>query len=131
MGNIWQFKDKYKNILGVIFKPSSKYFETFFVCENNYGKFIKIYDYEKQKNLIKPGSFIIGSDEHRSDTWAKILRDEIIPEHLINNKESVIKIHTLDDYRYKIFLIAAKNCKSFYPEIEIKQSGKEIWLINK
>ena len=131
MSNIWTFNDKYGNILGVTFSPISKYFENFFICENNYGKFIKIYDYEKQKNLIKPEAFITGSDEHRSDTWAKILRDEVIPRHLLNKNNAIIKINPINEYRHKIFLIAVNNCKKKYENINIIEANKEIWLINK
>jgi hypothetical protein len=122
--NIWRFEDKYGNILEVTIDESTKYVEIYFIVKDENGKESKLHSFNN--NLIQGNS-----DEHRSDTFAKILRDRIIPLYLINNKPSIIKIHAKDNYRHKIFLIAANICKEKYSHIEIKQSGKDIWIINK
>lgn len=128
--NQWIFQDKYGNTIGVRFNPSNKYFETFYIVRDLKGNELKIFDYQKFKDQIDPISFQGGSDEHRSDTWVKILRDEIIPRFLSNNP-SMIKIHPIDEYRFNIFWKAAEVCKEKHPHLEIQQFGKEILIINK
>jgi len=128
--NEWIFHDKYGNTIGVGFNPSNKYFETFYIVKDLKGNELKIFDYQKVKNQIDPTSFQGGSDDRRSDTWVKILRDEIIPRFLAN-KPSLIKIHPIDEYRFNIFWKAAEICKEKYPHLEIKKLGKEILIINK
>ena len=127
----WSFKDIYGNRLGISIDTNRNYINTYFIIKDKNGVDQIIYDYNKNKHLLDPTDFQGGTDEHRSDTWAKILRDEIIPEFLLNKNENIIKIHPIDEYRHKIFLKASEICKQKYPQIEIKQSGKEIWLINK
>lgn len=127
----WEFNDRFGNTLGVEFDPSSKYFESFYVVKDTSGNFVKLYDYEMNKNYIDPTSFQGGSDEHRSDTICKILLDEILPKYLLNIKPSLIKLHPLNKYRYEIFRKCAEVCKEKYPNLEIENKGKEIYLINK
>jgi hypothetical protein len=126
----WGFKDKYGNIIGVEFNPVNKYFETFYILKDLKGNDLKVFDYQKVKDQIDPTSFQGGSDDRRSDTWVKILRDEIIPKFL-SNKPSMIKIHPIDEYRFDIFWKAAEVCKEKYPHIEIKKFGKDILILNK
>ena len=59
------------------------------------------------------------------------LKDEILSKYLLNSKHSIVKLHPLNDYRYKIFMKCAEICKEKYPNVEIKPFGKEIHLINK
>lgn len=129
--NEWIFQDKYGNRIGVSYNDSHKYFESYYYMKDNKGNDVKIFDYELNKPNIERTSFQGGSDQHRSDTICKILRDEIIPKYLINKKPSIIKLHSLNDYRYKIFMKCAELCKEEYPQINIKEVGKEIYLINK
>jgi len=128
--NSWVFQDKYGNIIGVEFNPINKYFETFYIVKDLNGKDLKVFDFQKVKDQIDPTSFQGGSDDRRSDTWVKILRDEIIPKFL-STKPSMIKIHPIDEYRFNIFWKAVEVCKEKYPYLEIKQFGKEILLLNK
>ena len=128
--NSWEFQDKYGNIIGVEFNPSNKYFETFYIVKDLNGKDLKVFDFQKVKDQVDPTSFQGGSDDRRSDTWVKILRDEIIPKFL-SNRPSMIKIHPIDEYRFNIFWKAAEVCKEKYPYLEIKQFGKEILILNK
>jgi hypothetical protein len=129
--NEWEFNDKYGNILGVIYIPSSKYFESYYIMKDIDGNKVKVFDYDTNKDYLDPTSFQGGSDEHRSDTICKILLDEVLPKYLLNSKSSIIKLHPLNDYRYKIFMKCAEVCKEKHPNIEIKPLGKEIHLINK
>jgi hypothetical protein len=128
--NSWEFQDKYGNIIGVEFNPSNKYFETFYIVKDLNGKDLKVFDFQKVKDQVDPTSFQGGSDDRRSDTWVKILRDEIIPKFL-SDKPSMIKIHPIDEYRFNIFWKAAEVCKEKHPYLEIKQFGKEILILNK
>ena len=128
--NSWLFNDKYGNIIGVEFNSINRYFETFYIVRDLQGNELKVFDYQKVKDQLDPTSFQGGSDDRRSDTWVKILRDEIIPRFL-NNKPSMIKIHPIDEYRFNIFWKAAEVCKEKYPYLEIKQFGKEILILNK
>lgn len=129
--NTWEFNDKYGNILGVEFNPSLKYVDSYYKMKDLEGNEINVFDYESNKHKIDPLSFQGGTDQHRSDTICKIIRDEIAPLHLIKKKSSIIKFHPLNEYRYKIFLKCAEICKEEYPELEIKEYGKEIILVNK
>ena len=129
--NEWRFKDIYGNRLGISIDRSRRYINTYFIIKDKNGIDQIIYDYNKSKHLLDPTDFQGGTDEHRSDTWAKILRDEIIPEFLLDKAPNNIKIHSIDEYRHKIFLKASEVAKQEYQQIEIIQSGKEIWLINK
>lgn len=129
--NVWEFQDRYKNNLGVEINPVTKYVDAFYNAKDVKGNNLRVYDKESHKNLMDPLSLQGSSDEHRSDTICKILRDEIIPKYLINKKPSTIKLHPIDEYRRKIFMKCAEICKEKYPQIEIKQIGKEIHLINK
>lgn len=126
----WVFNDKYGNIIGVEFNPINKYFETFYIVKDLDGKDFKVFDFQKVKDQVDPTSFQGGSDDRRSDTWVKILRDEIVPRFL-SNKSSMIKIHPIDEYRFNIFWKAAEVCKEKYSNLEIKQFGKEILILNK
>ena len=126
----WVFQDKYGNTIGVRFNPLNKYFETFYIVKDLNGNDIKVFDYQKVKDQVDPTSFQGGSDDRRSDTWVKILRDEIIPKFLAN-KPSMIKIHPIDEYRFNIFWKASEICKEKYPYLEIKKYGKEILILNK
>ena len=128
--NEWVFNDKYGNTIGVGFNNVNKYFETFYIVKDLKGREIKIFDYQSVKDQIDPTSFQGGSDDRRSDTWVKILRDEIIPRFL-SNKPSMIKIHPIDQYRFNIFWKAGEICLEKYPHMELKQFGKEILIINK
>ena len=129
--NEWEFNDRYENILGVTYAPSSRYFESYYIMKDLKGNKIKVFDYETNKENLDPTSFQGGSDEHRSDTICKILLDEILSKYLLNSKHSIVKLHPLNDYRYKIFMKCAEICKEKYPNVEIKPFGKEIHLINK
>lgn len=128
--NSWIFQDKYGNTIGVEFNPINKYFETFYIVKDLNGNDLKVFDFQKMKDQVDPTSFQGGSDDRRSDTWVKILRDEIIPKFL-SDKPSMIKIHPIDEYRFNIFWKAAEVCKEKYPYLEIKQFGKEILILNK
>ena len=128
--NEWIFNDKYGNVIGVRLNPINKYFETFYIVKDLKGNEIQIFDYQKVKDQIDPTSFQGGSDDRRSDTWIKILRDEIIPRFLSNSPSS-IKIHPIDEYRFNIFWKAAEICKEKYPHLEIKKFGNEILILNK
>jgi hypothetical protein len=127
----WEFNDRFSNTLGVSFDLLNKYFEAYYIVKDLRGNRIKLYDYEMNKDNIDPTSFQGGPDEHRSDTICKILLDEVVPNYLLNSKPSIIKLHPLSDYRQSIFWKCAKICKEKYNQIEIKQLGKEILLINK
>jgi hypothetical protein len=127
----WEFEDKYGNKLGVKYNNSVKQFESYYLIKDLKGDYIKIYDYEKWKPGLDPTSFQGGTDQNRSDTICKILRDEVIPRYLTNKKPSLIKLHPLNDYRYQIFMKCAEVCREKYPQIEIRPLGKEIILINK
>jgi len=129
--NEWEFNDKYGNILGVRYFPSSKYFESYYIMKDINGKKVLVFDYETNKDYLDPTSFQGGTDEHRSDTICKILLDEILPKYLLNTKLSIIKLHPLNNYRYKIFMKCAEVCKEKYPNLEIKPLGSEIHLINR
>jgi hypothetical protein len=131
--NIWIFQDRYKNTLGVRFDPSSKFFESFYILKDLKGQEVRVYDYKRNQHALQPDSFIGGSDEHRSDTICKILRDEIVPKYLLN-KEAVsplIKLHPIDEYRHKIFLKCAEVCQEIYPNIKIQDQGNMIILAKK
>jgi hypothetical protein len=129
--NVWTFEDRFGNLIEVSFDPSSRYVESYYIMKDLAGNPVKVYDYERNKDAIDPNSFQGGSDENRSDTICKILRDEIIPKYLISSKPSLIRLHPLNDYRHQIFMKCAELCKEKYPQIEIKPRGKEIELINK
>lgn len=131
LGGIWEFNDRFGNTLGVSFDLHSKYFEAYYIVKDLKGNRIKLYDYEMNKDNIDPTSFQGGPDEHRSDTICKILLDEVIPNYLLKSKPSIIKLHPLSDYRHSIFWKCAEICKEKYNQIEIKQLGKEILLLNK
>jgi hypothetical protein len=128
--NEWEFNDKYGNILGVKYMPDLKYFESYYIMDDIKGNKIKVFDYETNKEYLDPTSFQGGSDEHRSDTICKILLDEVLPKYLLNVKPSIVKLHPLNDYRYKIFMKCAEICKEKHPNIKIKPVGKEIHLTN-
>ena len=129
--NEWEFNDRFGNTLGVLFIPSNKYFESYYIMKDTKGNKVKVFDYETNKEYLDPTSFQGNSDEHRSDTICRILLDEVLSKYLLNSKLSIIKLHPLNDYRYKIFMKCAEVCKEKYPNIEIKPIGKEIHLINK
>jgi hypothetical protein len=129
--NVWTFNDRFENLIEVSFDPSSKYVESYYIMRDLSGNPVKVYDYERNRGAIDPNSFQGGSDENRSDTICKILRDEIIPKYLINSKPALIRLHPLNDYRYKIFMKCAEICKTKYPQIDIQPRGKEIVLVNK
>jgi hypothetical protein len=129
--NIWTFKDRFNNTVEVSFDPSSRYIESYYVMKDLSGNPVKVYDYERNKEYLDPTSFQGGSDENRSDTICKVIRDEIIPKYLINNKPSLIKLHPLNDYRRKIFMKCAEICVEEYPQIYIHPSGADIHLVNK
>lgn len=128
---IWEFKDRFSNRLGVRFDESSKYFESFYIMKDKQGKEVRVFDYETNKNNLDSTTFQGNSDEHRSDTICKILLVEVLPKYLLNKKSQLIKLHPLNEYRHKIFMKCAEVCKEKHPELEIKDMGKEIILINK
>jgi hypothetical protein len=129
--NVWTFSDRFGNLVEVSFDPSNKYVESYYIMKDISGNPVKVYDYERNREAIDPTSFQGGSDENRSDTICKILRDEIIPKYLINNKPSLIRLHPLNEYRYKIFIKCAEVCVERYPQIHIQPSGKDILLVNR
>lgn len=129
--NRWQFNDRYGNSLGVQYHLSNRYVDTFYVVRDKSGKSVEVFDYEQQEDAYDKTSFTGGTDQHRSDTICKILRDEIVPRYLINKKPSLIKIHPLNKYRYAIFLKCLEICKEKYTELEIKELAGELYLINK
>lgn len=122
--NTWEFNDKYGNSIGCRFIPGANYYESYFNVKTLDKKDIEVFTIDKSK--LDPNSFSGGTDEHRSDTICKILRDEVL-----NRKPSFLKIHPIDEYRHKIFKKCAEICKEKYSELEIKEIGKEIYLINK
>jgi len=128
--NSWLFNDKYGNIIGVSFDVGTRYVDSFFILMGLDGRQFKAFDVEPYLDKITPESFSGGSDELRSNTIAKIIRDEIVPRFL-NNKPSIIKIHPIDEYRHKIMYKIAEIVKEKYPNIDIKLNGKEIFLVNK
>lgn len=127
----WEFNDKYGNLLGVRFLPDLKYFESFYKMKSKTGRDVIVFDLEQHKDKLDLLSFQGGTDDHRSDTICKILLDEIIPNYLLNQKPSLIKLHPLNKYRHKIFYKCAEICKKIHPQLEIKEVGNEIYLINK
>jgi len=129
--DVWEFNDKYGNQLGVRYLSGPKYFESYFIVKSLKGNNVIVFDIESNKDRIDLTSISGGPDEHRSDTICKILLDEVLPKHLLNKEDSFIKLHPLNDYRYKIFLKCAEICKEHYPTLTIKPIGKEIYLINK
>lgn len=129
--NVWRFNDRFGNTLEVQFLPNVNEFESYYIMKNLKGKEVKIFDYDTNKDYLDPTSFQGGSDEHRSDTICKILLDEVLPKYLLNSKPSIVKLHPLNDYRYKIFMKCAEICKEKHPGIEIKILGRDIYLINK
>jgi len=130
--NHYSFTDKFDNKLEVKYDPTTKDIESYYLLKDKTGNWIEVYDYDRAKILLDPNSQIYGnSDDRRSDTICKIIRDEIIPKNLLDNKPKLIRLHPLNQYRYKIFLKCAKVCKEKYPEIEIKEIGPYIMLINK
>jgi len=129
--NIWTFEDRFGNLVEVSFDPSSRYVESYYIMRDLEGNPVKVYDYERSREYLDPNSFQGGSDENRSDTICKILRDEIIPKYLTKSGASLIRLHPLNDYRYKIFMKCAEICKQKYPQIDIQPRGKEIVLVNK
>lgn len=129
--NTWDFQDKYSNKLVVTFDPTTKWFDSYYKLKDSKGNDIKVYDYGSYKGEIYPPSYQGGTDEHRSDTICKILRDEVVPKHLLNKKGSSIQIHALNPYRANIFLKCAEICKEKYPQIEIKKIDNTIYLLNK
>ena len=91
-----------------------------------------MYDYNGVKNSLDPNNpLILGSDDRRSDTICKIIRDEILPKYLLNKKSQIVKLHPLNDYRYKVFYKCAEVCKDKHPELELKKMDPYIMLINK
>jgi len=128
--NNWEFTDRYGNTLGVFYNQNIKYFESYYVMKDLNGNVVKVFDYEQNKSKLDSTSFQGGSDEHRSDTICAILINEVIPMYL-NNIGDMIKFHPINDYRFKIFWKCAEISKEKYPFIEIKQIGKEIYLIRK
>lgn len=129
--DVWKFSDRYGNVIGVRFDPITKYLDSYHEVKDLEGKEINVFDLLANAHRIDPLSIQGGRDEHRSDTICKILRDEIIPKHLLNSKPSIIKIHPINEYRFKIFWKCAEICKEKYPQITIKQLGDEILIINK
>lgn len=129
--DVWEFQDRFKNNLGVLINPSTKYVDSFYKMKNLEGQEIRVFDYEKHKDTLDLTTYQGGSDEHRSDTICKIILDEILPKYLLNKKPSIIKFHPIDDYRHKIFYKCAEVCKEKHPELEIKKLNNEIHLINK
>jgi hypothetical protein len=128
---VWEFKDKYGNTLGVDFDQSSRFLSTYYKIKGVSGKIQKIFDYESNKDYIDPSSIKIGSDERRSDTICKIIRDELIPKFLLKRRMSFIKIHPISKYRSDIFWKCAEVCKEKYPELEIKLISPDIFIMNR
>jgi hypothetical protein len=128
--DVWEFNDRYGNKLGVRYLVGPKYFESYFIVKDLNGNEVISYDIESNKDKIDLTSISGGNDEHRSDTICKILLDEILPKYLVNQPYSLIKLHPLNEYRYKIFMKCAEICKEKYPNLIIKPFGKEIYLIN-
>lgn len=128
--DIWEFEDKYGNKLGVQYSPSNKYIDSFYIMKSIRGNQVNVFDYESNQDGLDPLTKQGGSDQHRSDTICKIIRDEIIPRHLLQKKPSVVKIHPLNSYRHNIFWRCAELCKEEYPQIYLKQIGKEIHILN-
>lgn len=129
--NLWRFADRYGNFIGVKFDPTNRYLDSYHEVKDLNGKSLNVFDILANKNSIDPLSFQGGTDQHRSDTICKILRDEVLPKYLLNSKPSVIKIHPINEYRFKIFWKCAEICKEKYPQITIKQLGDEILILNK
>lgn len=128
--NIWEFEDRFHNKLGIRIDPSTKYVESYFIMKyKNSDKFVRVYDILKNQDVLDMTTFQGGSDEHRSDTICKIIRDEIIPKYL-SNHQTFIKIHPIDQYRRKIFEKCIEVCIEKYPNLKRKDIGNEILLIN-
>jgi len=129
--DVWEFNDRYGNKLGIRYLTGPKYFESYFIVKDLKGNEVIAFDIDQIKNKIDLTSFSGGPDEHRSDTICKILLDEVLPKHLLQHINSLIKLHPLNEYRYKIFMKCAEICKEKYPNLVIKPFGKEIYLINR
>jgi hypothetical protein len=129
--DIWEFKDKYGNTLGVQFNPSTKYLDAYYLMTDLNGREVRVFDYESVKAKVDPNSFQGGSDQHRSDTICKILLDEIVPKYLLSKKPSIVKMHPINEYRFNIFWKCAEVIKAKYEQLEIKKLGKEISIVHK
>lgn len=129
--NEWEFKDRYGNKVGVRYIGAYKFFESYYLVKDKEGNTVQLFDYNTNRSDIDPISFQGGSDQHRSDTICKILRDEVIPRTILKKPFSSIKLHPLNDYRYKIFKKCAEVCLDYYPKLEMKEIGSEIHLISR
>lgn len=129
--NIWVFSDRYGNRIGVRFNLSTRFLDSYYVAKDLRGREVDVFDAISSGTQIDPLSFQGGSDQHRSDTICKILRDEILPKYLLKSRPSIIKIHPLNTYRDQIFWKCAEICKEKYPQIEIKRFGNEILILYK
>ena len=129
--DVWEFNDKYGNKLGVRYLTGPKYFESYFIVKDLKGNEVIVFDIDLNKDKIDLTSISGGPDEHRSDTICKILLDEILPKYLLQSQGLIIKLHPLNEYRYKIFMKCAEICKDKHPNLTIKPFGKEIYLINR
>ena len=131
--NLWEFKDKYQNTVQVEYFPSVGYVNSHFNVIDKDGVEFKMYDYLNDKSRLTPFTFFHGHDERRSDTIAKIILNEIVPNYLISNSQQLLKMMPITSYRYQIFLMIAKLIKQRYPQVEIQEKGnkQEIWIINK
>lgn len=128
---VWEFKDKYGNTLGIIFKPEFKTLDSYYKVRDLSGKDVLMFDYEVNKERIDPKSYKLGTDEHRSDTICKIIVDEVVPRYLLKNKAGTIRLHTLNQYSQDIFWKCAEVCKKKYPQLDIKNLGKDTYIINR
>lgn len=129
--NEWEFKDRYGNKVGVRYIKENRFFESYYLVKSKNGVLIKLFNYNVDDPGIDPTSFQGGSDQHRSDTICKILRDEVVPRTILKKPFSSIRLHPLNDYRYKIFKKCAEICVKYYPELEVRELGAEIHLISR
>lgn len=129
--NIWEFRDKYGNTIHVSYEPRLRFFESYYMLKTVAGEPTRVFDYDTSKEYLDPTSFQGGSDEHRSDTICKILRDEVIPKYLLRSESKYIRLHPLNKYRSQIFEKCAEVCLIQYPELFMKKVGAEIYLMKK
>ena len=125
--DVWEFSDKYGNTLGVAYR-NKEVFVYYKMRSIVGGDWVEVYDYSANKALVEPLN--PGSDDHRSDTIAKIVLDEIIPKHLFP-APAKLTFRPLDSYRYDVFKLVCKVCCDRYPVLKISELGDALILVNR
>jgi hypothetical protein len=125
----WQFLDTYYNIVGIKFYIESNIIITYYIGKDLSEETIRLYDDEDKNIKVTQDSIKGGADVQRSNTIAKILRDEIIPRYLINNKNKKIQINFLDEGKRELFWKFVLLLQEKYPELTINKLPEEIQII--